>query len=39
MEWVGGEASRIVAYELISTEKFRYVRKELEEKLISEIMD
>lgn len=39
MEWVGGEASKIVAYELISTEKFRHVRKELEEKLISEIMD
>lgn len=36
LEWINGEASRLVAYELTSSQKFRDVKNDIDDKLISE---
>ena len=37
MEWVNGEASRMVAYKLVSTPRYRDVKRNLDDSLMTEI--
>lgn len=39
MEWVSGEASRIVAYKLVSTPRYRDIKRNLEDLLMTEIFN